>query len=247
MWWSRSSATRRSSTRACACSASEGATWRWACSSRACPSTSTSAAWSARTSASSAWLPTTPRAWRAPSTSSPATPAGCRWPRSWSTSRSTPSTRPSPSRTPARCAAPRSSWTADQEQINGHGPARAARIVPVATLPSEIRTQRLVPRVWRADHAEALGRAIPASLDHLRPWMPWAADEPLALEARVALIAQWQRDHAADGDAVYGILGDGTVVGGTGLNRRRGPGVLEIGYWIGVDHIGRGYATEAAR
>ena len=26
-----------------------------------------------------------------------------------------------------------------------------------------------------------------------------------------------------------------------------GPEVLEIGYWIHVDHVGRGYATELAR
>jgi RimJ/RimL family protein N-acetyltransferase len=119
--------------------------------------------------------------------------------------------------------------------------------VRVATLPSEIRTERLVVRGWRDDDAEALGHAVAASVEHLRPWMPWAADEPLSLEARRELIARWQRAWADDGETVYGILHDGTIVGGTGLHRRRGPGVLEIGYWIGVDHIGRGYATEAAR
>ena len=33
-------------------------------------------------------------------------------------------------------------------------------------------------RHWRAEDAEAQARAIEESLDHLRPWMPWAADEP---------------------------------------------------------------------
>jgi ribosomal-protein-serine acetyltransferase len=115
------------------------------------------------------------------------------------------------------------------------------------TLPAEVRTERLVIRGWADADAEPLQRAVTASLDHLRPWMPWAADEPLSRDARLALIAQWRQDWSADRDAVYGILHDGTVVGGTGLHRRRGPGVLEIGYWIGVDHIAQGYATEAAR
>lgn len=35
-------------------------------------------------------------------------------------------------------------------------------------------------------------------------------------------------------------------MGGTGLHPRVGPGALEIGYWISVRHVGRGYATEAA-
>ena len=40
---------------------------------------------------------------------------------------------------------------------------------------------------------------------------------------------------------------DGELVGGFGLHRRRGPGILEIGYWVRSDRTGRGYATGAAR
>ena len=39
----------------------------------------------------------------------------------------------------------------------------------------------------------------------------------------------------------------GAVVGGCGLHRRSSPDTLEIGYWIHVDHLRRGYATELAR
>jgi RimJ/RimL family protein N-acetyltransferase len=35
------------------------------------------------------------------------------------------------------------------------------------------------------------------------------------------------------------------VFGEVGLMPRIGPGDLEIGYWVHVDHIGRGLATEA--
>ena len=37
-----------------------------------------------------------------------------------------------------------------------------------------------------------------------------------------------------------------SIVGGTGLHRRRGPDTLEIGYWVHADHLGQGFATEAA-
>ena len=40
---------------------------------------------------------------------------------------------------------------------------------------------------------------------------------------------------------------DGMPIGGTGFHRRQGPTTLEIGYWIGVQHVGHGYATELAR
>ena len=35
-------------------------------------------------------------------------------------------------------------------------------------------------------------------------------------------------------------------MGGFGLHDRRGPGILEIGYWVRSDRTGRGYATAAA-
>jgi RimJ/RimL family protein N-acetyltransferase len=35
-------------------------------------------------------------------------------------------------------------------------------------------------------------------------------------------------------------------LGSTGLHTRRGPQAREIGYWIHVDHVGQGYATEAS-
>lgn len=117
----------------------------------------------------------------------------------------------------------------------------------VQTLPDTIRTPRLTLRQWGRDDAAALSAAVTESLEHLRPWMPWIAVEPITIAQRVALIDHWHADWERGGDLVTGIFSDGTVVGSSGLHRRRGPGVLEIGYWVHVDHIGRGIATEAAR
>jgi RimJ/RimL family protein N-acetyltransferase len=111
-------------------------------------------------------------------------------------------------------------------------------------LPARIETERLVLRTWTADDADALGLAITESIDHLRPWMPWIAFEPLAPADRRKLIAEWEVKWQAGEDAVYGVFHDGAVVGGTGLHRRIGPGALEIGYWIHVDFTRRGFAKE---
>ena len=114
----------------------------------------------------------------------------------------------------------------------------------MSRLPDRIETERLVLRTWTADDADALGTAITESIEHLRPWMPWIAFEPVALEDRQKLIAEWDTKFRAGEDVVYGVFHDGAVVGGTGLHRRIGPRALEIGYWIHADHVRQGFATE---
>jgi len=110
------------------------------------------------------------------------------------------------------------------------------------TGPGDLLLRRLVP----AD-AEALERTVTESLEHLRPWMPWIAQEPLALERRRALLADWEAGWEDGGDVYMGVFAGGELVGGTGLHRRIGPGGIEIGYWIHPGHLRRGLATEAAR
>jgi len=110
-------------------------------------------------------------------------------------------------------------------------------------LPEVVTSPRLTLRVWRLEDAPALSRAVNESLEHLRPWMPWAAEDA-GVDHYEQFISERRAQWRDGGDATYGVFADGLVVGGTGLHRRRGPGVLEIGYWIHVDHVGRGYATE---
>ena len=112
-------------------------------------------------------------------------------------------------------------------------------------LTADLRTDRLALRPWTPADAAALGAAIAASLEHLRRWMPWAAAEPISAPERAAWIAEAEAARQAGGDLVLGILAGATVVGGTGIKRRPDPGTLEIGYWVHVDHVGCGYASEA--
>jgi RimJ/RimL family protein N-acetyltransferase len=114
-------------------------------------------------------------------------------------------------------------------------------------LPDTVEGDDLMLRRWRVDDAEALDRAVIESIDHLRPWMPWVAAEPLGIDQRRALILAWEQAWQAGGDVVVGVFADGTVVGGAGLHRRSGPYAVDIGYWTHVDFVGLGYATTAAR
>jgi ribosomal-protein-serine acetyltransferase len=104
----------------------------------------------------------------------------------------------------------------------------------------------LVIRLWTVEDADALGTAIAESTDHLRPWMAWIASEPMSLDDRRAHIDEWLDEWRSGGDAIYGILVDGRVAGGTGLHHRGVPRTLEIGYWLHVDFVGRGLATRVS-
>ena len=52
------------------------------------------------------------------------------------------------------------------------------------TLPPRTTSARLTMRPWQPGDAPALCAAIAASLEHLRPWMPWATAVPTVHEER---------------------------------------------------------------
>ena len=116
-----------------------------------------------------------------------------------------------------------------------------------APFPERLEGHGVLLRGWRPEDAEPLASAVTASLEHLRPWMPWIAGEPLALEERRAKMAERERDRAAGGDAFYLMVVAGVVAGSAGLHRRVGPHAVELGYWTHVAFVRRGLATAAAR
>ena len=114
--------------------------------------------------------------------------------------------------------------------------------------PYRIVTDRLVVRCWSPEDAPLLKDAIDSSLDSLRPWMPWAGDEPTSVEEKAELLRRFRGRFDLGRDFIYGIFDEheSEVVGGTGLHTRTGEPALEIGYWIRDSRVGNGYATEAA-
>lgn len=99
----------------------------------------------------------------------------------------------------------------------------------------------------RADLVPSAVRAINASLEHLRPWMAWA-QAPVTESAIQAVYEDGDAAWSDRTDFLYVLVDAGDqVVGGSGLHSRLGVDGLEIGYWVHVDLVGRGVATEVAR
>jgi RimJ/RimL family protein N-acetyltransferase len=94
---------------------------------------------------------------------------------------------------------------------------------------------------------EPLVAAVNSSLDHLRPWMPWA-QEPASAESIDAFLEAGAASWEAGTGFSYTVrrAPGGPIVGCCGLHDRIGPGVLEIGYWIHVEHVRNGLASVSA-
>ena len=109
-----------------------------------------------------------------------------------------------------------------------------------------IVTPRLLIRCWQPQDAAKLKEAVDSSVEHLRRWLPWAANEPEPLEGKLERIRRWRGDFDLGLDFVYGVfdLVKARVLGGTGLHNRVGPDAREIGYWVRADSIGKDVATE---
>jgi ribosomal-protein-serine acetyltransferase len=114
-------------------------------------------------------------------------------------------------------------------------------------LPDRIDGEGMLLRCWRVDDAEAQAAALAESAEHLHPWMAFMSGPPLSITARREMLARWERERVAGGDALYGIFMDDAIAGGCGLHRRLGPAALEIGYWVHPSFGRRGVATEAVR
>lgn len=114
-------------------------------------------------------------------------------------------------------------------------------------LPSASAAAPLVIRTWRHPDAPAMERLITVSLDHLRPWMAWARDEPITLAQRLRMFDRWERYRKSGAGVIYGVFDGSDPIGGCALHRRVGAGGLDIGYWLGVQSTHKGHATVVTR
>jgi RimJ/RimL family protein N-acetyltransferase len=135
----------------------------------------------------------------------------------------------------------RRSLTVVRRRLNRGQPARP--LVP----PEMIETPAGSLRRLTVADAPALSAAATESLEHLRPWMPWATPEGVSVRAQRDRLLGPAGAWTPAGGYEYGMfLPDGTLVGGCGLHRRIGPSALEIGYWVHAAHTRRGLASAAA-
>lgn len=110
-----------------------------------------------------------------------------------------------------------------------------------------IETERLVVRCYQPSDARLLMESVTESVEHLKPWMPWAHDEPLPFEQKLQGVRRFRGKFDMQEDYVYGIfnLEETKLIGGTGLHTRLGDRQLEIGYWIHKDFVNKGLVTES--
>jgi len=130
--------------------------------------------------------------------------------------------------------------------------------------PERVVAGPLVLRRVHADDAGAIAVAVRTSLEHLRPWMPWATPDAADLRSQLVRVAEadelWEsgtgfiyvmiaRDTGPPGPDASGMVSDpdGEFVGTIGLHRRPADDAVEIGYWTVAAKTRRGYATAAAR
>jgi ribosomal-protein-serine acetyltransferase len=115
-----------------------------------------------------------------------------------------------------------------------------------ARLPAQLDAGPLVLRRWREGHVDAVMAAVEASIDELRPWMPWAAGRVGPGERE--FVRQSGPRFEEGSEFGFGVFDrqSGTLLGGCGLHRRHGRHEAEIGYWIHSGHTAKGYATLAA-
>lgn len=110
-----------------------------------------------------------------------------------------------------------------------------------------VLTPRLCVRCWHPEDAPLLKAAVDVSRAHLSPWMPWA-QERTTLQMQIDRLRRVRAEFDLGKDFVYAVFSrdESQVLGSSGLHTRLGDRAREIGYWIHVDHIGQGYATEAS-
>jgi ribosomal-protein-serine acetyltransferase len=123
-----------------------------------------------------------------------------------------------------------------------YGPLPPPLLEPVA---SPLFGPRLELRRYEDGDVEQLAALVAKNREHLRPWMRWISAEPQSTAQRQSQIAKWNAEAVLGGGAVLGCFLGATLIGSTGLHRRRpDSSSLEIGYWLDEGHQGRGYATE---
>ncbi|MEV2253461.1 GNAT family protein [Streptomyces sp. NPDC050147] len=105
----------------------------------------------------------------------------------------------------------------------------------------------VVMRPATPEDAGGLARARVRSRAHLEPWEPTRPEDYFTSQAQAARLRSQLEECRAGRTAPWVLDRAGEMVGSVTLsNISLGPfrsGVL--GYWIGVDHIGRGLATAA--
>lgn len=115
--------------------------------------------------------------------------------------------------------------------------------------PSKFLTERLIIRMPHPGDGQAVFAATMASINELKPWLPFANEEQtvtdVEINVRKAHIAFLERK---DLRLHIFLRETGDFIGSSGLHRIDWSiPKFEIGYWIDSRFSGKGYMTEAVK
>ncbi len=125
-----------------------------------------------------------------------------------------------------------------------------AKMNPVLKeFPEEFTTERLIIRMPRPGDGKVVYEAIKASINELKPWMPFAGyeqtEKDVELNIRSAHISFLKRE---DLRLLVFLKETGEFIASSGLHRINWAiPKFEIGYWIDTRFSGKGYMTEAVQ
>lgn len=113
----------------------------------------------------------------------------------------------------------------------------------------KIETDRLIIRCYKPKDAALLKKSIDESLKHLQPWLLWAKKEPETVQTKLDRLRKYRGQFDLGIDYVFGIFSkdEKVLIGSTGLHTRIDNNAREIGYWINVNYLKMGYATETVK
>lgn len=136
--------------------------------------------------------------------------------------------------------------TGDGEHEQSHDSSAEDQWRPSAAPPTVLQGERVLLRAWHLDDAGPLDALVSANIAHLTPFMPWASEHSrAAIEQFLQGSVQGWEQCTSFGYALVSRA-EGVLVGGCGMHVRRGPHVIELGYWLDAAHTGQGLMTEAA-
>ncbi len=109
-----------------------------------------------------------------------------------------------------------------------------------------IESERLVIRCYNPKDALLLQKSVQESVEHIGAWLPWVKEEPEELKVKIERLRMFRAKFDLSENYIYGVFDpeETELIGGTGLHPRVGSNAFEIGYWVNVNHINKGYATE---
>jgi ribosomal-protein-serine acetyltransferase len=115
--------------------------------------------------------------------------------------------------------------------------------------PTEFYTERLLIRMPKPGDGKVVFDAIQASINELKPWMPFAQKEQSELETEINIRDSYVKFLSRKDLRLLIFHKDtGEFIASSGLHRINWDvPKFEIGYWIDTRYRGKGYITEAVQ